>query len=277
MKMLALGLIMSLCITAIWLTYRSFSQYSRSREFAISLIACSTFIGPIIRGFPIFQFSTPIGDFDAVVTWFILALAGIESARIRGESIHSGSQRLLLKVLFLGWVYVALLKIYQQETFRPSFAYLPVVILLVLRLAPSMQSFMFVSPVVIFLNILLFISMLTRFQSEVNDPTQSLEIRGVEYQNFLWDIFGTNERFRGPYSHPNSAAEFLSFSAILLIASRRKIYKVSAILPILLLGLASSRGGLVVTGLSIILIFLINSDSKSLHISSKIIINLRKS
>ena len=114
---------------------------------------------------------------------------------------------------------------------------------------------MFVSPVVIFLNILLFISMLTRFQSEVNDPTQSLEIRGVEYHNFLWDIFGINERFRGPYSHPNSAAEFLSFSAILLIASRRKIYKVSAILPILLLGLASSRGGLVVTGLSIILIF----------------------
>ena len=47
MKMLALGLLMSLCITAIWLTYRSFSQYSRSQEFAISLIACSTFIGPI--------------------------------------------------------------------------------------------------------------------------------------------------------------------------------------------------------------------------------------
>jgi hypothetical protein len=115
------------------------------------------------------------------------------------------------------------------------------VILLVLSLRPTRTDLKFLPYLGALMIFLVAITALYKYQNPLF-PYRNVDYGlGSQYQNRLWAFLGWEERFRGPYYHPNQLGVQITFLSLLVLMKNSKLYV--AILPIsfALLFLASSR------------------------------------
>jgi hypothetical protein len=262
--------ILLLVIFVIWIAIRENSRFQRAETFSVTLVALSTFAGPILRGFDIFKFRTPVGDFDALLTWIFIALALIETTHLPKSRKMPSRNKMILLLMFFAWLYIFILKFYQESEFRPSFFYLPFILYILIKTSPHNSNFELIRTILVVVNLLLFFLMLVKYQSPLLIAERNALSDSAAYRNFTWELFNTSERFRGPYTHPNNAAEFLSFSSLMLITAESKFHKIISIVPLILLGLTSSRGSIIATAVSLTFYFFVSRKSLDTSIKIKI-------
>jgi len=121
------------------------------------------------------------------------------------------------------------------------------------------------------------ITALAKYQNPLFPYFQSDYGLGGQYQNRLWDFFGLEERFRGPYHHPNQLGIAITFLSLLVLLKPTRLY--IAILPIsfTLLFLASSRTSIIALMLGLLARIYFDTSSATKAHSSLMTQDLPKS
>ncbi len=239
---------------ALWISARFQGHKQNQRRTALQLLFLSSLAHLVIPNIPYLSFTTPIGDFGAVTTWILIAGATLEMARIREKGKVSNNFHQISLLLLLGWIYIAVLKIYQGSEFRPNFFYLPIVIFLIRRIQPCQKDISALFPIIRTSIILLYFCQFIGFSATSKDYNFSnLFLEQSVYKNFSWEIFGQVHRFNGPFSHPNQAGTYLAVAILILMNSQLRTDKAFNLLGVLLLLSTSSRGSMLALAVGIVI------------------------
>jgi hypothetical protein len=80
-------------------------------------------------------------------------------------------------------------------------------------------------------------------------------VSGPEYRNFVWPIFGLNDRYHGPFTHPNQLGIYCAFFATLMASSRKLLFRISALGFVILTFCAASRTSIIVSTVGVTLLW----------------------
>lgn len=238
--------------SALWISARFQRHKHNQRRTALQLLFLSSLTHLVIPNIPYLSFTTPIGDFGAVTTWILIAGATLEMARIGERGKISNNFDRIFILLLIGWIYIAILKIYQGSEFRPNFFYLPMVIFLISRIQPCQTDISALFPIIRTSMILLLFCHFIGFSATSKDYNFSnLFLEQSVYKNFSWEIFGQIHRFNGPFPHPNQTGTYLTVAILILMNSHLRADKAFNLLGVLLLLSTSSRGSMLALAVGI--------------------------
>jgi len=232
-----------------------------SRAAAALVFICSAkFVASFINGFSVSE-STKLsfGELDTVFAYLVLAFALLEILLLK----HSKKWNIADLCVLMGLLGLGFLNLIWTLTFNSGFiaSHLLYVIpiLLILWLRPIKTDLRFLPYFGAVIILLVFITALAKYQNPLFPYSQVDYGLGGQYQNRVWGFFGLEERFRGPYFHPNQLGIQITFLSLLVLLKTSKLY--IAIIPIsyTLLFLASSRTSIL--GLTIGLLLRIYFDT----------------
>jgi hypothetical protein len=209
---------------------------------ALVFIFSARFGASFVNGFSISEESkSSFGALDTAFAYLMLAFAFLEVLLLKHQTRWKNSDLwVLVGLLGLGFLNLTWKLTLKGSIISNDLLYvLP--ILLFLSLRPKKIDLRFLPYFAATIIIMVFISALAKYQNPLFPYFQTDYGLGGQYQNRLWGFFGWEERFRGPYFHPNQLGIQITFLSLLVILKPSKLY--IAILPVsfTLLFLASSR------------------------------------
>jgi hypothetical protein len=212
---------------------------------ALVFICSAKFIVSVISGFSVSAATKlSFGELDTVFAYLMLAFAFFEVLLLKRVSYWNHSDLWVLGgLLGLGFLNLVWQRSFNIE-FNPSDLLYVLSLLLFILLRPTRTDLRFLPYFGAVLILLIFITALTKYQNPMFPYSQIDYGLGGQYQNRVWGFFGLEERFRGPYYHPNQLGIQITFLSLLVLLKPTKFYL--AILPVsfTLLFLASSRTSL---------------------------------
>lgn len=205
-------------------------------------LSAAQFGASFINGFAISQ-STKLsfGELDTVFAYLMFAFALLEIFLLKtGTKWENSDVWVVIGLLGLGFLSLAWRLSAGFGLSAKDFIY-SILVLLFIFLKPTRADLRFLPYFGAAIIVLVFISALTKYQNPFFPYVQIDYGLGGPYQNRVWDFFGWEERFRGPYYHPNQLGVQITFLSTLVLLSKKK--RALMVLPIsfILLFLASSR------------------------------------
>jgi len=226
-----------------------------SRVAAALVFICSAkFVASFINGFSISEATKlSFGELDTVFAYLMLAFAFVEVILLKHVTKWKSSDLWVLAgLLGLGFLNLTWKLTLSAGVSSNDLLYV-IPILLFLALRPKradLRLLPYFGAAIIFL---VSITALVKYQNPLYPYFQSDYGLGGQYQNRVWDFFELEERFRGPYFHPNQLGVQITFLSVLVLLKPSKFY--IAILPIsfTLLFLASSRTSILALSVGLLL------------------------
>jgi hypothetical protein len=127
---------------------------------------------------------------------------------------------------------------------------------LIYFLGPTVENFDSLRLVGLISLIFIYYLLIVKYNSPALDQISGRPIPGVsapEYRNLVWTLFGLEDRFRGPFGHPNQLGIFCAFFATVLATSEKTIFSFCSMGFLLLTFCAASRTSMIVASLGIFL------------------------
>lgn len=245
---------------------------------AIVFIFSARFGASIIKGFPVSEDTKlSFGELDTVFSYMMLAFAFLEILLIKHVNKWKSSDLwFLLSLLGIGFLNLVWKLTFDATVTANDLLYvLPILLFVALR--PTKVDLRFLPYFGAAMILLVFITALIKYQNPLFPYYQDDYGLGGPYQNRVWDLFGLEERFRGPYFHPNHVGMQITFLSLLALLKPSRFY--TAILPFsfTLLFLASSRTSILalMTGLVLRIYFdnIRPAKAKSLHMEQNLLKN----
>ena len=221
---------------------------------ALVFIFSARFGASFINGFSVSEATKlSFGQLDTVFAYLMLAFAFLEVLLLKNITKWKSSDLwVLVGILGLGFLNLTWKLTYIGGIIANDLLYvLP--ILLFLSLRPKKIDLRFLPYFGATIILMVFITALAKYQNPLFPYSEVNYGLGGPYQNRVWSFFGLDERFRGPYFHPNQLGIQITFLSLLLLLKPSKLY--IAILPIsfTLLFLASSRTSLLALTVGLLL------------------------
>ena len=212
---------------------------------ALVFICSAKFISPVISGFSVSAATKlSFGELDTVFAYLMLAFTFFELLLLKHVSNWKSSDLwVLVSLLGLGVVNLTWKLTFNAGVTSSDLLYL-LPLLLFISLRPTRADLRYLPYFGVAMILLISITALYKYQNPMFPYSQIDYGLGGQYQNRVWDFFGLEERFRGPYYHPNQLGIQITFLSMLVLLKPSKLYL--AILPFsfILLFLASSRTSL---------------------------------
>ena len=209
---------------------------------ALVFILSARFGASFVSGFSISESTKlSLGELDTIFAYLMLAFAFLEVLLLKHiRPWKSSDLWALVGLLGLGFLNLTWKLTFNGGIIANDLLYvLPILLFLSLRPQKTDLRFLPYFGAAMILTVL--ITALVKYQNPAYPYFQLDYGLGGSYQNRVWDFFGLEERFRGPYLHPNQLGIQITFLSLLVLLKPSKLY--IAILPIsfTLLFLASSR------------------------------------
>jgi hypothetical protein len=245
---------------------------------ALVFIFSARFGASFINGFSISGATKlSFGELDTVFAYLMLAFAFLEVLLLKQVTKWKSSDLwVLVGLLGIGFLNLTWKLTLKGGIIANDLLYvLP--ILLFLSLRPKKVDLRFLPYFGAAIILMVAITALARYQNPLFPYSQVEYGIGGQYQNRVWSYFGLEERFRGPYFHPNQLGIQITFLSLLLLLKPSKLY--IAILPITftLLFLASSRTSLLALTVGLLLRIYFDTSNTSKTLSSHMKQDLPKS
>jgi hypothetical protein len=227
---------------AVLLLYRLRAAPESRVATALVFIFSARFGASIVKGFTLSEETKlSFGELDTVFSYTMLAFAFLEVLLLtRVNKWKSSDLWFLLSLLGIGFLNLLWKFAFDAAVSANDLLYvLPILLFLALR--PTKVDLRFLPYFGTTIILLVFITALVKYQNPSFQYYQDDYGLGGPYQNRVWDLFGLEERFRGPYFHPNHVGMQITFLSLLALLKPSRFY--IAILPFsfTLLFLASSR------------------------------------
>jgi len=239
------GFVLILCMFS-WVIYRLQAAEASRGPTALCLILAARIINPIVDGFSIsLSTSSAVGQLNTVISFLLLGLAFLEIILIGKKEPWKPMDKLILGSIFalgvyhLFWIYLI------DGSFESSDFLFLIQLGLVILLHPTITDLRYVSKFSVLILLILIVIALNRYQSPMFPYKQTDYGLSGPYSNFLWPLFGMEERFRGPYQHPNTVGIQVVFLSILILVSAKRLSFWILPLSFTLVGLAASRTSLI--------------------------------
>jgi hypothetical protein len=248
----------------LWLTARTLASEDTRRAMVLKLLLLANLGNPIVDGFSFLSFETPLGDLNAMFTWVLLFMAIFETVLIKNKNCFSKIQKRSISIVLSSWCFAFFLLYWQGNSIAPYVFYIPVTLLIFRIASPSAVDAQELSPILISILSILFLTALVGYQAPVAGTSEReyLVEASKGYSNSVWNVFSSSERYRGPYSHPNAAGINIGFISLLLFMSKGVISKVSSLLGFILLALCVSRVSIFSTVIAIAIFTFAKSNKR---------------
>ena len=212
---------------------------------ALVFILSARFGASFVSGFSISESTKlSLGELDTIFAYLMLAFAFLEVLLLKHiRPWKSSDLWALVGLLGFGFLNLTWKLTFNGGIIANDLLYvLP--ILLFLSLRPQKTDLRFLPYFGALIIFMVLTTAMAKYQNPFFPYSQVEYGLGGQYQNRAWSFFGLEERFRGPYSHPNQLGVQITFLSLLVLLKPTKLY--IAILPIsfTLLLLASSRTSL---------------------------------
>jgi hypothetical protein len=209
---------------------------------ALFFIFSARFGGSFINGFSISEATKlSFGQLDTVFAYLMLAFAFLEVLLLKRVSKWQRSDLWVMGGLFGFGILNLIWKLAFSIGLSANDFLYTLVLLLTLSLRPTRVDLKFLPYLGALLILMVALTALFKYQNPLF-PYRNVDYGlGSQYQNRLWIFLGWDERFRGPYYHPNQLGIQITFLSLLVLMKSSKFY--IGILPIsfAILFLASSR------------------------------------
>jgi len=229
---------------------------------ALVFIFSARFGTSFISGFSISDATaSSFGALDTVLAYIFLSFAFLEYLLLKRHIKWRSSDLLVLIALLLFGFLNLTWKVTSNFGLSASDFLFVLVTLLFLAVRPTRIDLRFLPFFGAAIICLVSITALVKYQNPLF-PYRGVDYGlGSPYQNRVWEFFGWEERFRGPYQHPNQLGIHITFLSSLVLLRPSKFYV--AILPFsfTLLFLSSSRTSIL--ALVVGLLFRIYFDATS--------------
>jgi hypothetical protein len=221
---------------------------------ALVFIFSARFGASFINGFSVSEATKlSFGQLDTVFAYLMLAFAFLEVLLLKHVTKwKSFDLWVLIGLLGFGFLNLTWKLTYTGGIIANDLLYV-IPILLFLSLRPKKTDLKFLPYFGAAIILMVAIAALVKYQNPLFPYFQSDYGLGGQYQNRVWSFFGLEERFRGPYFHPNQLGIQITFLSLLVLLKPSKLY--ITILPIsfTLLFLASSRTSLLALTVGLLL------------------------
>ena len=221
---------------------------------ALVFIFSARFGASFINGFSVSEATKlSFGQLDTVFAYLMLAFAFLEVLLLKHVTKwKSFDLWVLIGLLGFGFLNLTWKLTYTSGIIANDLLYV-IPILLFLSLRPKKTDLKFLPYFGAAIILMVAIAALVKYQNPLFPYFQSDYGLGGQYQNRVWSFFGLEERFRGPYFHPNQLGIQITFLSLLVLLKPSKLY--ITILPIsfTLLFLASSRTSLLALTVGLLL------------------------
>ena len=202
----------------------------------------------ILYGYAPTQISTSLGDLNAVWTWGCVVLALIEGfLAVERNRLGKQATKFLLAYFFF-YLLILLAAFFSGLELTLSSLYLIAFFMLILFLGPkneNLDGLRFVGLISMFFIYYLLLTDYNPMQySTLGKPIAGMS--APEYRNFVWDIFGLQDRFHGPFSHPNQLGMYSAFFSTALATSEKRWYRFFSLGFVILTFCAASRTSMIV-------------------------------
>ena len=213
---------------------------------ALIFLCSSRFGASFINGFSISEATKlSIGQLDTVFAYLMLAFAFLEVLLLKRVSKWNSTDLWVLTgILGLGLLNLIWKMAFATGFTANSFLYVAVVLLFI-ALHPTRKDLKFLPYFGASVIFLVSVVALLKYQNPLFPYTGVDFGLGSPYQNRVWDFFGLEERFRGPYFHPNQLGIQITFLSMLALFKSSKFYLAFLPVSFTLLFLASSRTSII--------------------------------
>jgi len=224
------------------LLYRIQAASESRAATALVFIFSARFGSSFIAGFSISESTKSLlGELDTVFSYLMLAFALLEVLLLKHATNWKSSDLwVLVGLLGIGFLNLAWKLTYKGGIIANDLLYV-IPILLLLSLRPKKIDLRFLPYFGATIIVMVLITALTGYQNPLVVYFQTDYGLGGPYQNRVWSFFGFEERFRGPYFHPNQLGIQVTFLSLLVLLKPSKLYFVILPISFTLLFLASSR------------------------------------
>ena len=226
--------------------YRLQAQSGSRAAAAIFFIFLGTMGNPVIVGF---RFSKNnglgIGEINTIFTFIFLGFALFEVILASASKKWTKKEKQIffglffICIMYLAWTFVV------GGAFDFSDFILLTVLLLILRLRPNSSDLRYLP----FLarTVIAILGLLALFKYQSPDYKFGLRDYGLSgpYHNFVWDLFGFTERYRGPYQHPNSLGMYVALLTAILFLKKSIWNFPTLLVSFFLLAISASRTSLI--------------------------------
>jgi len=213
-----------------------------STNLAFNLIIISKLLNPILDGFA-FSRDTKlfIGQLNTATTYLLLTIAIYEVILNKEKLNWNVSESYVLMGLFIIGFGFIFWKIYSVQSLRSSdLTYLLTLILFTI-LRPTKSCFKYLPAISFFLMFITFLCAAFQYQNPYFPYFQTDFGVNGPYHNFMWDIFGMSERFRGPYITPNILGYNIVILCILTGTTKSKFRIPAIFMALIILLLSGSK------------------------------------
>ena len=190
------------------------------------------------------EFKTKLGLFNATFSWVCISFSFVECLLSRNKFTIS---RQAIQFQFFQVLYSALFilsAITNGGGFFYSHLFISATALILIYLAPISRDLVSIEWIGVACTTFIWFTLLSGYNPPEIDQRTGLPIAGTDaqsYRNVTWEIFNLDNRFHGPFTHPNQLGIFCAFFATILLTSNKRLFNFFGILNILLLFCAVSR------------------------------------
>ena len=243
-----------------WTIFRLRGSVHSRPAFALFFIVSGQINNILIQGITVINVPTPLGQMNAFITWLELSLGGLEAllyVRTLGFKSNRKSQATLQWLLLFNIANIyALVSNHGTLIFSDFFMFLSTFVILKTR--PTRTDLTLTLHYLTFVIVVNFFCVFQKIRSP-DYPFNTLPSYHLPpYRNFTWSIFGIDERYRGPFQHPNATGAYLALIAIFFLCSRRRYFYFWIFPTFTLLLLSSSRTSEIVVILFIVVTMTLN-------------------
>ena len=240
-----------------WVIVRAGAEEQNRAGVTVFILFFAEFINLTVGSYESFSGYSPIGKWNAFLTWLLLVLAIYEvillsvSRSIKrkenldllknGAEISNTSKKLLIIVTLYSSIYI-LSSILYDGYILFTFLYVFISIILIAVAKPSIDSCSSLGYFGVIVTATTLLNLIFGIVSPNTSFNTKPEYGLAPYKNFTWDLVGIDERFRGAFPHPNTVGAYLTFSILLmLIFSSKRIKIIFVPIAYFLIWLAASR------------------------------------
>ncbi len=264
-----LFLFILLIVVLFWTVFRLRGSVHTRPAYSLLFIIAGQLNNILIQGIPGINIPTPLGQMNAFVTWILLSLGALEALLYRRTLTFDSNYRSHNALVFLALFNIA--NIYAISSnggniiYSDFFLFLSVFVILLTR--PTRADLKLTLHYMSFVVIVNFYCVFAKIRSP-SYPFNSLPSYSLPpYRNFTWEIFGIEERYRGPFQHPNAAGAYLALIAIFFLCSKQKYFYYWLFPTFVLLLLCASRTSQIVVILFILIKFILMNSNPGTRFS----------
>jgi hypothetical protein len=212
----------------------------------------------ILSGYEPAKIETPLGALNAVWCWAFFLLALVEGFLAVERKYVKWKTFQYLLAFFAMYILNIFNLIRSGSPFTFSNLYLIVFFMLIIFLGPTIENLDGLRIAGVISMLFVYYLLITNYNPIVTNELTGRPIPGVsapEYRNFMWGLFGLEDRYHGPFGHPNQLGIFSAFFATILATSNKLFFRVCAIGFIVLTFCAASRTSMIVAIVGICLVW----------------------